>query len=265
VADVLVYGNFYQAEALKLAQVVENTLNLQEARLPDVPARIVELPPVTEPFLYIDDMQHNDAGVIKYFQAPGDDVVQQARMMMLAQVIKSDFFQAIRTDQQVGYIVNCAYLPMARVPGIAFLVQSPTYGAGDINKRIDSFIHDYFAVLGKQDDASFEQQRQAVLTQLQEKPHNLAEQSMEYWGNMTLGYTGFNQRELQAEAVQKMTRQELLGTYQSMLLDKNRRQLLVVSPGKIGIKDLLDGSSNQYIYVDNTDNLKSSMSSHALQ
>ncbi|HQQ63964.1 MAG TPA: insulinase family protein [Pseudomonadales bacterium] len=265
VADVLVYGNFYQAEALKLAQVIENTLNLEAARLPDVPARIVELPPVSEPFLYIDEIQHDDAGLIKYFQASGDDVAQQVRMMMLAQVVKSAFFQSLRTEQQVGYIVNCAYLPMARVPGIAFLVQSPTRGVGDINKKVDAFIEEYFAFLNSRDDAWFEQQRQAVLTQLQEKPHNLAEQSMEYWSDMTLGYTGFNQRQLQAEALQQMTKAELLDVYRSTLLDKNRRQLLVASPGKAGIKDLLDGSSKQYIYVDNTDNLKAQMPSHALQ
>lgn len=265
VADVLVYGNFYQAEALKLAQVIENTLNLEAARLPDVPARVVELPPVAEPFLYVDDMQHSDAGLVKYFQAPGDDMEQQAHMLLLSQVIKSAFFQALRTEQQVGYIVNAAYLPMARVPGIAFLVQSPTHGVGDINKRVEDFIQAYFSFVSSQDDAWFEQQRQAVLTQLEEKPHNLVEQSMEFWGNMTLGYTGFNQRALQAAALKKMTRQELVDTYRSTLIDKNRRQLLLVSPGKIGIKDLLDGSDKQYIYVDNTDNLKASMPSHALQ
>jgi hypothetical protein len=47
-------------------------------------------------------------------------------------------------------------------------------------------------------------------------------------------------------------------------MEKNRRQLMVVSPGKIGMKNLLDGSAQQYIYVDNVENLKSSMPSHSM-
>ncbi len=265
VADILVYGNFYQAEAVKLAQVVQNTLNLEASHLPDVPARVVELPPVGEPFLFVDVLEHNDAALVKYFQSPADSVDAQVQMMMLAQVIRSAFFQSLRTDQQLGYVVTCAYYPLARVPGLAFLVQSPAYGVGEINKRVETFIRDYHQQIGGFDDAWFEQQKQALMTQLQESPKNLAEQSMEYWADMTLNYTGFDHRQQQIAALQKLQRTDLLKAYQVTLLDANRRQLLLVSPGQKGIKDILDGSSQQYIYIDNTDRLKATMSSHSLQ
>lgn len=265
VADVLIYGNFYEAEAVKLAKIVESTLNLASPRMSDIPARVVELPPASEPFLFVDEMEHSDAAVIKYFQAPGDDVVQQVRMAMLAQVLQSAFFQSLRTEQQLGYIVSGSYLPLARVPGVIFLVQSPTHGIGDINQRINAFIQQYFAVVSASDDKWFEEQRQALLTQLQEKPKNLSEQSIEFWNDMTLGYTHFDQREQQIAALQNMTRQDLLDTYRNTLMENNRRELLLVSPGKIGMKDLLDGSAKQYIYVDKPDSLKASLPSYSLQ
>ncbi len=264
VADVLVYGNFYQAEAVKLGKIVENTLELDAPRQADIPARIVELPPVPDPFLFIDPLQHDDAAVVKYFQAADDSVQQQVRMAMLAQVLKAPFFHALRTEQQLGYIVSAGYLPLARVPGLMFLVQSPTHGIGQIHQRADMFINEHFRFISSQDEQWFAQQRQALLTQLQEKPKNLSDQSVEFWNDMTLDYTGFDHREQQVAALQAMTRQDLLDTYRKTLLDKNRRQLLLVNPGKAGMKDLLDGSARQYILVDDTDKLKAQMSSHSL-
>ena len=264
-ADVLVYGNFYEAEAVKLAKVVENTVNLSTVKLPDVPVRIVELPAVAEPYLFVDNLEHGDSAIIKYFQAPADNVQQQVHMAMLAQVLGSPFFNALRTEQQLGYVVSGRYLPLARVPGVAFMVQSPSHSIGEINQRMNDFIHDYFRFVNVQDDAWFEQQKQALLTQLQEKPKSLAEQTAEFWNDLALAYTGFDHREQQISVLQKMTRKDLLDTYRNVLLEKQHRELLLVSPGKAGIKDLLDDPSVKYNRVDNTDVLKTALPNFSLQ
>lgn len=265
VADILVYGNVYQADALKLGQVIENALNIDDRPVQDLAARVVELPPMSDPLLYIDPLQHNDSAVVKYFQAAGDDIPSQVKTALLAQLLKAAFFNALRTEQQTGYIVNCASLPLARVPGIAFLVQSPVVGAGDIHHRINDFMKQYYQVIEQMPDEAFESQRQALLVQLSEKPKNLAEQAMLYWTDMTLDYTGFDYREQQVAVLKTLTKQDMLAFYRDMLLQKNRRELLVVSPGKVGIKNLLDGSPEQYLLVDDVDKIKSSFSSHVLQ
>jgi insulysin len=263
-ADVLVYGNFYEAEAVKLAKVVENTVNLSSADLPDIPSRVVSLPAVEKPYLYVDTLEHNDAAVIQYYQASGDDAVQQIHMAMLAQVLGSPFFHSLRTEQQLGYIVSASYMPLVRVPGISFLVQSPSHSAGDINQRADDFLREYFHFVKVQDDAWFEQQKQALLTQLQEKPKSLAEQTAEFWADISLRYTKFDHREQQVAALQNMSKQDLLDTYRSVLLEPKRRELLLVSPGKTGMKDLSDNVSAKYNHIDNLDVFKASLPGFSL-
>lgn len=255
-ADVLVHGNFYEAEAVKLAKIVENTVNISSASLPSVPARIAALP-AAEPYIFVDALEHNDAALIKYFQAPGDDVVQQMRTAMLAQVLESPFFHALRTEQQLGYIVSGRYMPLARVPGVAFLVQSPSHDVADIDQCIDAFIREYFRFVNVQNDEWFEQQKQALLVQLQEKPQNLAEQTAEFWGDIALAYTDFNHRDQQIVALQKMTRQDFLDAYRSVLLEQKRRELLLVSPGKLGAEKYQSGIK--------PDELKAALPSYSLQ
>ena len=263
-ADILVYGNVYEAEALKLTQVIDNSLNLDDQKATDVSVRVVELPPVTDPFLFVDALDHNDSALVKYFQAANDGIADQVKIAFLAQILKAPFFDSLRTQQQTGYIVNAGSYPLARVPGLLFLVQSPTVGVGDISKRIDTFVTEYFATLSVMSVADFESQRQALLVQLQERPKSMSEQSMEFWSDMTLGYTHFDYRLQQAEALKKVTQQEMVDYYRTLLMEKNRRQLMLVSPGKTGMKNLLDGSAQHYIYVDNVENLKSSMPSHSM-
>ncbi|HSC76904.1 MAG TPA: insulinase family protein [Pseudomonadales bacterium] len=264
-ADVLVYGNFYEAEAVKLAKVVENTVNLSSAHLPDMPAKVVALPAVAKPYLYVDALEHSDAAIIKYFQASGDDVTQQVRMAMLAQVSGSPFFHSLRTQQQLGYIVSASYMPLARVPGISFLVQSPSTGVGDINQRADTFIREYFQFISAQNDAWFEQQKQALLTQLQEKPKSQAEQTAEFWADISLRYTTFDHREQQIAALQKMSKQDLLDTYRSVLLEPEHRELLLLSPGKSGMQDMLANPDKKYNPVDKLDEFKAALPSFSFQ
>ncbi len=255
-ADVLIYGNVYEAEALKLGQIIENTLNLTSQRQPDNPARVVQLPSAAAPYLYVDNLEHNDSALIKYFQAANDTVEQQVQAALLAQMTKSAFFQALRTEQQLGYVVAAAYTPLLQMPGLMFLVQSPAHSVGEINERINTFIADYYLFLNKQGDAWFEGQRRALLTQLQEKPQSQSDQAQEYWNDMILGYVNFDHREQQIGALKKITRQQALDFYRNNLLDKNRRQLLLVSPGKAGTKALLEDGKVKYTDLNNVDALK---------
>ena len=184
--------------------------------------------------------------------------------MMLAQVLQSAFFHSLRTEQQLGYIVGARYSPLVRVPGITFLVQSPSHSLSDVNQRVDEFIVKQKEVISKKDDVWFEQQKQALLTQLQEKPKNLAEQSVEFWNAIVTGYLNFDQRQQQIAALQKMTRQDLMDTYKTALQDSSRRELLLLSPGKLGMGSLQHSPSGKYQRVDNPDALKSTLPSFTL-
>jgi insulysin len=263
--DVLVYGNFYPAEAQKLAHVIDASLNLDQQRVVDTPSRVVELPPVNDPLLYIDNLEHDDSAMVKYLQAADDSISSQVKTELLTQILKADFFHSLRTEQQTGYIVNCASMPLARVPGLAFLVQSPTVGVGEIHRRVDAFIQQQYPVLEKMDDAGFEAHRQALMVQLSEKPKNLSEQALRYWNDMTLEYTAFDHEAKQIEVLKQLTKADMLAFYRDILLQQNRRELLVVSPGKAGIQNLLDGSAEQYILIDDVDKVKAQMPSHVLK
>jgi secreted Zn-dependent insulinase-like peptidase len=251
--DVLVYGNFYQEEAQKLGGIIRSVVGVSNEAGNKMPLLVAALKPAEQPVLYVDAMAHNDATLVKYFQAPADDTVQQVDMLMLDQVLASPFFDSLRTEQQLGYIVGARYLPLVRVPGLAFLVQSPSHGIAEINARADAFIKQYFSVIDKKDDAWFEQQKRAVMVQLQEKPKNQPDQAEQFFDDLILGYTAFDSRAQKVAVLQKMTRRDLLNAYRTVLLAPERRELLLVSPGKTGIQSWLDGEARLFQRVEDVD------------
>lgn len=259
--EMLVYGNFYQADAEKLGGIVQNAMK-SAAKPVKAVSRVVSLPALPQPYLYIDQVKHDDTVVAEYFQAPGDDLVQLVHMFVLEKVLSASFFNALRTEQQLGYIVRASGMILARVPGMSFLVQSPSHDAADIHARINTFLAQYYEEIKRFDDVWFEKQKQAVMLQLKEEPKNQAIQASDYWSDLNLGYTTFDSRQQMMAILQKMTREELLVAYRSLLLGVEKRQLLVVAPGKAGMANWKEAAN--YHRIENVDAFKTQQSSYVL-
>lgn len=236
--DMLVYGNFYKADADNLARVVSSALGLHALK-PAAPGMdVVKLQPHAQPLGFVDALPHDDASLLNYYQADGDGSTEQAEFMVLAQLLQAAYFQALRTEQQLGYVVSASYLPLARVPGLALLVQSPSHSVAEIHLRSRQFLAEFHTWLQQQDEAWFATQRQAVLTQLRERPVNQVEQAMDYWGDMSLGYRQFDSSLQQQQAVERLDKARLLALYQQVLLANERRELLIASGGAKGLDGL---------------------------
>ncbi|MEZ5539261.1 MAG: insulinase family protein [Pseudomonadales bacterium] len=263
-AEMLVYGNFEKEDAKQLAGTIQRAVDVAGNFSSKKPLLVAALKPEKQPSIYVDAMQHNDAALVKYFQAPADTVVQQVHLLMLEQVLAPAYFNSLRTEQQLGYIVTARYLPLTRVPGLAFLVQSPSHSAADIDEKSQEFIQKYFSTISQRDDAWFEQQKRALLVQLEDKPKNQSEQAERFFDDLTLGYNAFDSRAQKIAALQKMTKQDLLVVYQTVLLSPERREMLLVSPGKLGVQTWLEGEAKAFHRIDDIDAFKASQPSYSL-
>jgi secreted Zn-dependent insulinase-like peptidase len=80
-----------------------------------------------------------------------------------------------------------------------------------------------------------------------------------------LGYTAFDLREQHINALQKMTKQDVLAAYKNVLLTPETRELLVVSPGKQGIDHWRATAAKSYFPVTDVDAFKRGHSAFVLQ
>ncbi|MFW6345268.1 MAG: insulinase family protein [Halomonas sp.] len=147
--------------------------------------------------------------VLRYLQGPDRSLDSQARLAVLGQLIDTPFYQRLRTEEQLGYVVNAGYSPMLDAPGLALLVQSPDTPSETLDERIDAFLDDFTTRLETLDDEALAPYRQAVHDQLTRRDTSLAERAGRLWQAMSFDDTDFDRRERLAERALSVDAEEL--------------------------------------------------------
>jgi secreted Zn-dependent insulinase-like peptidase len=227
-AEAMVYGNYSEAAVQRLAGTLAPVLDDgPPAVLPDL--RVLKLA-AGESLQYAVDVPHDDSVVAWYLQGAGDSWKDRAATELTAQIIKSGFFQQLRTEQQLGYIVSAFSWPRLDVPGLVLLIQSPSASAPDVAAAIEAFMT---RVEDGLDDEQFMRHREALMQEIRRPDKNLWERSEFYWQSIAKKEFDFDGRDAMAAAVEGFDRTAWLDYFRQVFIAQ-RRSLQVVAPGRWG-------------------------------
>lgn len=189
--NVLLNGNYRREDALDYAERIRASLLQQPTEL--AATHILKLPEEALSRQVVSD--YADASILLYMQAKDTSKVRRAAMGVTAQLLRADFYTSLRTEKQLGYIVNSGAYPVFDVPALYFLVQSPVAGAKSLQWEVDQFLQQRVESLDEVTEEYFLQQRNAVLSRLYQTPQNLWEQSERYWQDIKRGHDRFDSRQ----------------------------------------------------------------------
>ncbi|PRD15852.1 insulinase family protein [Pantoea coffeiphila] len=82
----------------------------------------------------------NDAAVVLFCPLNGSTPQAVAAWRCLALIFQPAFFQQLRVEQNIGYVVSCRWWQVAGRSGILFCLQSPTLTHDDLWQAIDAFL-----------------------------------------------------------------------------------------------------------------------------
>jgi len=222
--DALVVGNADATTARNFGAQLSQALITQVASLP--PVSVVKLS--TQETQWQDaNLGHADSALLWYLQGRDDSPHEQALSALSSQMIETQFYQSLRTEQQFGYVVYAGYMPILTVPGIAFVVQSPRHNPQEIEKAVMLFWQQFADSAVKQEPAVFERNRAALVHQLLEPPKNLTEKAEDFWMSIALGDDHFTRRKDVAAAVGLIGAPEWQQYMREQLAPASRRDLLL--------------------------------------
>ncbi len=226
----LSHGNLTRRESLGLGQVLEEKL-LKTATPAVVPrGRLVKLNGAA-PYIRQLPVDHNDSASVFYFQGEDRSYANRARFRLLAQILKAPFYQDLRTEKQLGYVVMSSAMPLMEVPGIIFIVQSPGSDPIALEKYIEQFLLNYADTLAAMSEEEFARHKAGLLTRILERDKQLQERSNRYWLEIDIENENFDTREQLAAAVKQIDKQDLERVYRSALLAKGRKRLVIRAVG----------------------------------
>ena len=225
---VLAHGNLGAPRAVELGRMVEQRL-LGGAIPTSVPiSRVLQLD--SGATRRVIDNTQPDAAIAVYYQSAQTGIERRAAIGVLGEILRPRFFEEIRTERKLGYIVYAGPLPVVEIPGFVFVVQSPSASAAELREHVEDFIDRAGAMIEKLSSEDLERNKTSLRTRLLEADTRLAERTRRYWEELDRGYLAFDRRQQLAAAVARVDLQTLVATYRGLLLGEHRRQLAVEVP-----------------------------------
>jgi insulysin len=225
-AEVLLYGNYNADETTQVSKLLASVVS--SAPAPVLPERKVLKLAAGESVQYPVAVPHDDSVVAWYLQGAGDSWPDRAATALTAQIMASGFFQELRTEQQLGYVVGVVDFPKAEVPGLVMLVQSPVADANTVTAAMQDFM---LRVEPELDEAQFERHKASLISDILRPDKNLNERGEYYWQAIARKEWDFAGRQSLADAVGALTLQGWKTYYEQVFLSQ-RHSLRVVAPGK---------------------------------
>ena len=226
----LAHGNLHRKDAIDMAAVLDKSLVHTDRDANVAPAHVTKLTAGDDYYRQL-KIDHPDSSVVAYFQGSNQSPEEHAMFDMLAQVISAPFYEDLRTEKQLGYIVFADSARLLNVPGIEFLVQSPTTDPLELQHDIHQFLKGFSANIASMSPADFASNKLGLITRILQRDDRLQTRSDHYWRELDLGYYHFDTRLRIAAAVRRLTLKEFKAFFDHAINGTARKELVVANVG----------------------------------
>jgi protease-3 len=225
---MLAVGN-YSEEAVKQMAATASKI-LPGKRLPN--ARVIQhytTPAGGKIVEFSDSLDLADSAVMQVWfrEKKSDD--EQAQLVILNAFLDKAFFMQLRTNEQLGYVVQSMPYAVDDMPGYAMLVQSSNSDLVKIKARMDKFRQEYLTELKAVDPGVIEATKQAMIANIMQKPTDFYKEAGQYAGEFWHAKYDFDGRDRHLNALKMVTKDDLIKIYEALFLnDKSSGMLLQI-------------------------------------
>lgn len=143
-------------------------------------------------------------------------------MRVLVDLLKEPCFNQLRTQEQLGYIVDAQFVSTAKVIGAAIQVQSSNYGADYLESRINQFLLDMKSK-GTFDAAKVENIKRSKIQNLLQVNNNILQEAREYLDSINDDNYDFNSKQRLIEAIEQVTVADVWAKFEEIFFTNQRR------------------------------------------
>ncbi|MEB5971334.1 pyrroloquinoline quinone biosynthesis protein PqqF [Pantoea dispersa] len=161
----------------------------------------------------------NDQALLLFIPLPDADNASLAALRALALLFEPRFFQRLRVEQQIGYVVSARYQRVADVDGLQLALQSPSTGWRTLLQHCKTFLRDMVSELAALNDETLQGWQSTLLTQCQPQQNaDAASEALRQQQGLPV---------LTPEAVAALTLPQLQQLHQRLLRQRRRWRLLI--------------------------------------
>lgn len=224
-----VYGSISSATALELSELVAKYYPATEPLLELT--KVVKAP--LGKYQKQLDLNHQDKAFTLYVQGLDNSDYNRARFALLGQILSTPYYQRLRTEEQLGYVVFATQMPLQTVPALAFIVQAPTATPSEIMASSQAFFKGFEQQLNDMSQEEFLSFKQGLVTLLQEKPKNMGEKFAKFWSDIEIQRDNLDTNQAIAREVLKLTLEDIQTLYKDSILAGKNPWIIFTQGGEV--------------------------------
>jgi insulysin len=222
------HGNWTDEKVRESVRTLVN--ELQSRPLPEAERfkQVVQVLPSAERVLFSRKVKDNNNSIAYTLQAGERSLEQQARLSMISDIIESDFYTQMRTNQQLGYIVWSFQQRIEDRLFLRFVIQSANHSPFELNRRVETWLAKSGELFDKLTDEEFERHRASLIVALEKKGDSIAAVLGDLYYLATEEKGDFQYKNKLIDAVKNLNKEEVLATARKILLDSQTSRLAVL-------------------------------------
>jgi insulysin len=228
----VVVGNLDRDQARSAVRQLLTTLG----STPLPPARRVEEQVRTLPAradqVFSQRLDVNNSAINAYYQVGQTEPRLRGALLIIGRLLQDSYYQSLRTQQQLGYIVWAGMGQTRKTLNMSFIVQSGAYPADVLLERTEQFIPRFIAEFKAMPDEAFERYRGAVIQAKLERDHTLGESADRLFWVAFQNDAKWDYNSEDLRAVESLKRQDVERVLERVLLGGQRRRLVIRLIGK---------------------------------
>jgi protease-3 len=217
---IFAFGNYNKANVKEFASITQATMPntwQKQGRY---------FAPVTKPVIgehtnYRGDIAKTDNGLLQAYYSDDTSLDVAAQLFLLNSIFQQAFYNQLRTEEQVGYVVGSSIDRIGDYWGFILYAQTTNTELADLSDRFNQFVADYWSELQALDNAVLEQLRATVIAQINQPPGNFYEEYPKYLNDFYRGNDKFDTRARLIKAIKNTTKAGVVARYKALMLEQN--------------------------------------------
>jgi len=223
--DMFVHGNATESDAKDTARQITDAFSvLGVGSAPAIPVREVIRLPNGRPTIFEYDLaaenpaqENNCTQTLYQVGVIGEDDQRDACVALVCHLASTSMYQRLRTEEQLGYIVQAGMWAERHVCGLAAIVQGTKLAPQQVDERVEAWMQSFRADIEAMPELEFENNVRAVISERVQRYALLSQETMRHWSEIQSRMYKFDRLPKHITGLEALQKSEVLNFFDNYL------------------------------------------------
>ena len=177
------------------------------------------------------NIPRDGVGIVDMYIYPEKSLKVLSEFTIVNKLLGPTFFNALRTDQQVGYVVFSNESEVREYPAISMIIISDNTNLQSLKEKIIDFQYGFALALEKIDKKTVDGTIKALLDEMNQKPENVYIESGNFVYDWEQGNYNFDTSDRMKRYISQSSKEDLVSLMNSIIFDGNFMNVLIQLKG----------------------------------